>query len=347
MKNFGILLCALTATTLHAQKAGSISLFGGAMGGYQMLSTSVTGEKNKKGPNLMIKGVAAYYLHDWVLDGGIGWRYSRLSNSRVALTTQSGVIEVAPRYRLGDDWSVGPLLHLLFGTDLTFTEQISDSKNFLLMPGIQALMEIPGDSLHYRLGGAALIDMKLKNQSTMVFLVDFQIRFADFKKSRRAEKAPPPPQEEVLPVEEAAPIAQVSGEREVLARFPSDKLLFDTAMSHLKPGSRDYLRRFARFLKENEDAWEKVDITGHTDRRGKLAVNRELSEARAQTVFNVLKEAGISEQRMNYAGAGPRYPVDPSDSPAAWAKNRRVEMKFEGVSKPEVFTEGLNSISLR
>jgi len=346
------------AVAAEIPEPGDMTIFGGASLGYQLLSTKVLNEADKKGPNLVLKGVGSWYTENWVLDLGAGWRYSRLSSSNVVLSTQSGIIEFSPRYKLTDSLQFGPMVQMLFGTDLTFTETILDEKKLLFLPGLHLNQEFAGDSALYRLGAQVMTDMKLKDQQSFIFLVDFQIRFHESGARRIVEERvtpppppPPTPTETEIPIEAPIPqalepIAEVSGNREVTARFPADKLLFATGMSHLKPGRKAYLGRFARFLRENGAAWKSVDISGHTDRRGSMKINKTLSAARAKTVYNVLKGIGVPAAKMSFVGHASKYPVDPSNNPKAWRKNRRVELKFEGVSKPELFTQELNNISV-
>ncbi|MXU64254.1 peptidoglycan -binding protein [Oceanomicrobium pacificus] len=75
-------------------------------------------------------------------------------------------------------------------------------------------------------------------------------------------------------------------------------------------------------------------VDGHTDKtplgRGSpFEDNWELSQARALSVVRYLIEnEGIPANRLAATGFGEFQPIDPGDSPAALARNRRIELKF-------------------
>ena len=73
-------------------------------------------------------------------------------------------------------------------------------------------------------------------------------------------------------------------------------------------------------------------IDGHTDRvpvtSGRYASNWELSTARAVSVVDFLARQGIAEDHMAAAGFSKFHPLDPADTPEAYRKNRRIEIKL-------------------
>jgi outer membrane protein OmpA-like peptidoglycan-associated protein len=69
-------------------------------------------------------------------------------------------------------------------------------------------------------------------------------------------------------------------------------------------------------------------IEGHTDKRGSLEKNIELSKQRAEEIKNYLvKNFGIDASLLKTKGYGPTKPVSPKDDEGAYALNRRVEFK--------------------
>lgn len=162
---------------------------------------------------------------------------------------------------------------------------------------------------------------------------------------------PPPPAPAPAPEPVAAPapepeppVSQVVAPMSVRVRLPADRLLFDYKMSHLKPKVKRFIQAFGRFLAEHTDKWKHVKIVGHTDARGKVKVNQELSEARAQTIYNALAEAGVPTDTMEVRGAASREPVKFGKGEAIWRRNRRVDLTFDGVSNPELFSEQINRL---
>jgi len=73
-------------------------------------------------------------------------------------------------------------------------------------------------------------------------------------------------------------------------------------------------------------------IDGHTDRipihNEIFASNWELSTARAVSVVKFLSQNGIPKNRLAAAGFSKYHPIDPADTPEAYKKNRRIEIKL-------------------
>jgi chemotaxis protein MotB len=75
-----------------------------------------------------------------------------------------------------------------------------------------------------------------------------------------------------------------------------------------------------------------VRIDGHTDKRpihtAQFASNWELSTARAVAIVKYLVVQGIPANRLSANGFGQFQPLDPADTEAAYAKNRRIEIQL-------------------
>jgi chemotaxis protein MotB len=74
-------------------------------------------------------------------------------------------------------------------------------------------------------------------------------------------------------------------------------------------------------------------VDGHTDRqpiKGPLAFasNWELSTARAITVVKLLIADGVSPEHLAATGFADNQPLDSADTPDAYAKNRRIELRL-------------------
>jgi chemotaxis protein MotB len=73
-------------------------------------------------------------------------------------------------------------------------------------------------------------------------------------------------------------------------------------------------------------------IDGHTDKtpihNARFASNWELSAARAITVVKFLITQGIPAEHLAATGFGENQPVDVADTPEAYAKNRRIEIRL-------------------
>lgn len=69
-----------------------------------------------------------------------------------------------------------------------------------------------------------------------------------------------------------------------------------------------------------------VLLRGHADRLGGTRANMTLSRQRAESVRHLLIAHGVPKERIAVEAVGDAEPADSSDTPAAWAKNRRVQI---------------------
>ena len=107
--------------------------------------------------------------------------------------------------------------------------------------------------------------------------------------------------------------------------------LFGSGEDQLKPAGADALNQVGAILKEYPKY--KVAVEGHTDNRPirsallkkKFPTNLELSEARAASAAEALREGGLSN--VTTAGFSDTKPVAPNSTDAGRAKNRRVEVR--------------------
>jgi peptidoglycan-associated lipoprotein len=75
------------------------------------------------------------------------------------------------------------------------------------------------------------------------------------------------------------------------------------------------------------DKARRVTIEGHTDERGGREYNLALGQKRAEAVLRSLVLLGASDQQLEAVSFGEERPADPGHDEAAWAKNRRAELK--------------------
>jgi len=107
-------------------------------------------------------------------------------------------------------------------------------------------------------------------------------------------------------------------------------VLFDTASSNLKPGTREKLAKVAGILLSHRGL--KLQVEGHTDSVGSADYNQRLSENRAISVRAYLVEQGIAPNSIGTAGFGETAPVASNDTPTGRQQNRRVELIVSGES---------------
>ena len=94
--------------------------------------------------------------------------------------------------------------------------------------------------------------------------------------------------------------------------------------AELSETSKTNLTELAETLKKYEDT--NILIEGHTDPTGTREYNMELSEERAESVAEYIKDLGIPGKRLTTAGYGPDQPVADNDTEYGRQQNRRVEV---------------------
>lgn len=72
----------------------------------------------------------------------------------------------------------------------------------------------------------------------------------------------------------------------------------------------------------------RVEIAGHTDKSGKAATNKVLSEKRAKWVYDFLIKQGVDASRLTYKGYGHYKPAYTNRTKDGRAANRRIEVKL-------------------
>ncbi|MEC5423557.1 OmpA family protein [Virgibacillus sp. C22-A2] len=114
-------------------------------------------------------------------------------------------------------------------------------------------------------------------------------------------------------------------EEEVKIQMPDD-LLFDFDDSELKPEAKNTLEDVIKDL-QKLDADTTIEINGHTDNVGQPDYNMELSEKRANAVWDYLKKNGnVSGLDVEVAGYGETEPIASNEDKEGQDRNRRVEI---------------------
>ena len=105
-----------------------------------------------------------------------------------------------------------------------------------------------------------------------------------------------------------------------------ENIFFDFDKSVLLPQSYVELLNLTKLLNEHPNM--KIELSGHTDNKGKESYNQKLSTLRAQAVYDYLTSQGIDKKRLKYKGYGATQPIADNKTDEGRAKNRRVEFKI-------------------
>lgn len=116
----------------------------------------------------------------------------------------------------------------------------------------------------------------------------------------------------------------------IILNMPS-AITFDVNSAGLKPDFFSVLDSVNLVLKEYESTL--VTVAGHTDSSGAADHNMGLSQQRAQTVAQYLQTHGVVAERLAAVGYGETHPAASNDTAEGKARNRRVEITLDPITK--------------
>jgi outer membrane protein OmpA-like peptidoglycan-associated protein len=125
-------------------------------------------------------------------------------------------------------------------------------------------------------------------------------------------------------IKQDIPGATVARVGEGIAVTFASGILFPFNSTDILPAGRQNLQSLANSLEKypNSD----ILIVGHTDSVGTDAYNLDLSQRRAQAASAYLQSNGVPAARLHAVGKGESEPIQPNDTDAGRAQNRRVEI---------------------
>lgn len=115
---------------------------------------------------------------------------------------------------------------------------------------------------------------------------------------------------------------------DILLNMPNS-ITFAVDSSTVRPEFNGTLSNLAGVL--NQYPQTKIDVIGHTDNTGTTAYNQNLSEQRAQSVANKLRDNGVASSRLYVLGRGESQPIASNSTESGRAQNRRVEVKISPI----------------
>jgi len=112
--------------------------------------------------------------------------------------------------------------------------------------------------------------------------------------------------------------------------MPGD-VTFATGSADLNSRFFEVLDSVAIVLQEYKSTL--VTVAGYTDSTGSADYNQKLSEHRASTVALYLHSRGVAKERLAAIGYGEQHPIASNSTEEGRAKNRRVEITLEPITK--------------
>ncbi|MER9970789.1 type IVB secretion system protein IcmH/DotU [Mesorhizobium sp. M0060] len=114
----------------------------------------------------------------------------------------------------------------------------------------------------------------------------------------------------------------------------SNPELFQSSRPTLTKGFEPLIGSIAKVILANQELIGNITVVGHTDsvpvqKTNPLSTNQRLSEARAQTIADMLVQNGVPQERVHSEGRAATDPVADDSTRAGRALNRRVEVLVE------------------
>ena len=100
---------------------------------------------------------------------------------------------------------------------------------------------------------------------------------------------------------------------------------FDYDSFVIKDEYRGLIETNAKRLAANKA--QRITVEGHTDERGGSEYNLALGQKRAESVVKALGLLGVTDAQLEAVSFGKERPAAQGSDEAAWAKNRRAELK--------------------
>ena len=116
----------------------------------------------------------------------------------------------------------------------------------------------------------------------------------------------------------------------IVVEFNSN-VLFAFDKSDLSADAKTSLDKLVKVLDTYPDT--DIEVQGHTDSKGSLAYNQNLSENRAAVVSGYLKDKKIDYSRVTIKGFGETVPKYDNETADGRAQNRRVEFLISANEK--------------
>ncbi len=105
-------------------------------------------------------------------------------------------------------------------------------------------------------------------------------------------------------------------------------IYFDYDSNLIKDEFRPIVSAHAKYLSQNRS--RRVRIEGNTDERGSREYNLALGQRRADAVRQMMELLGAPGGQIETLSLGEEKPKAPGHDEAAWAENRRADIRYQG-----------------
>jgi len=103
---------------------------------------------------------------------------------------------------------------------------------------------------------------------------------------------------------------------------------FDFDSNVVKDEYKGLVQAHAKYMVDKKDS--RIRVEGNCDERGSREYNLALGQRRAESVKKVMTVLGVQEGRIETVSFGEEKPASAGHDEAAWAQNRRGDIKYAG-----------------
>ena len=114
--------------------------------------------------------------------------------------------------------------------------------------------------------------------------------------------------------------------QDLVTALNDSAITFPSSSAEVPQSARDFLTKAAGDLKQLPPGYV-LEIAGYTDDSGDAAINRRLSQRRADAVRDALIAGGAKPDMLMAKGYGSADPIASNDTPEGRARNRRIEYR--------------------
>jgi peptidoglycan-associated lipoprotein len=129
-----------------------------------------------------------------------------------------------------------------------------------------------------------------------------------------------------------APRGPITGSDDPLRSNPTlamRSVYFDYDSNAVKDEYRGLVQAHSRYM-TGDKRDSRIRIEGNCDERGSREYNLALGQRRAESVKRVMTVLGVSDGRIETISFGEEKPKAAGHDEAAWAENRRADIRYSG-----------------
>ncbi|UYZ58450.1 OmpA family protein [Hymenobacter latericus] len=188
-----------------------------------------------------------------------------------------------------------------------------------------------GQKQEVQVGADGTFKAKLDTSATYTLFADRPGYFSARQSVTTVGKVPPQDQ---LPNEMndiSIPVTLTLNKIVVNKAIVVENIFYDYNKANIRPDAAVELDKLVETLQDNPDIT--IELSSHTDARGKDAFNQDLSQRRAQSAVDYIISKGIDKSRITARGYGETRPViRTAKTEAEHQRNRRTEFKVTKIN---------------